>query len=122
MSSITHYSACCPAALARLLGESYEAAWWRLKQEGTDPSEPSSQAVHRALELVGILSVHSYRRRPLFSRWRRGRDGRWLVIVTGGGSGGHAIALKDGAALDNGWAMGYGDVMSLRVHAAWRIV
>jgi len=114
--------ACAPYALARLFRESYSDSCRRVMAAGGDYQRVTYRVMHRLLQRVGIARVHGYRRPRIFNSWRKGKRGAWVVTVTGNGSRGHCVTLRDGVAMDNGWVgQRYGRVMSLRVHAAWKL-
>jgi hypothetical protein len=120
--SYSNRTACAPFALARLFDEPYERVCERLSQAGGDYRAPSWEALERVLTAHGIKCHHHFRRTPRFTRWRQGKPGYWVTVVSTPFSTGHCIVLKDGQALDNGWVNCWPHrVAQLRVHGAWQI-
>lgn len=112
----------------RLFGKSYDAMCHRIRRLGGNYERVTADVLHRTIaQLATIVSVRSYRRtlrQPLFNSWRRGKQGAWVVVALSpyGSSAGHCIVLRDGQALDNGWAMEWpGRAQQLRVQAAWEL-
>jgi hypothetical protein len=119
-----HQNACCPMALSRLFREPYEASCGRIQRAGGNYRCVMPDVLQRVLEPYGIRRVLDFVMHPRkFTSWRRGKQGAWVVVVTGiGSSSGHCVVLKAGQAMDNGWVgEGSGRLASLRVHAAWQI-
>lgn len=125
MSTPPHENACAPTALSHLFREPYRASCRRLIATGEGYEAPSWEAIQRVLSPFVKRVVYLWRRPRRFSVWRRWRRGDWVLVVTGrGAQSRHLVLLRDGRALDNGWATEYAQhrVASLRVHAAWQVV
>lgn len=115
---------CAPVALSRLLGLTYKGAVRRIHAAGGDYRSATADVFQRLLAPYGIIQELFFRPPETFQHWRPA-TGYWVIIATTNcAESGHCIALKDGAALDNGWVMEgdyIGRLASVRVHAAWQI-
>ncbi len=111
--------ACAPVALSHLLGESSGESATRIANLGDDYRAPQPATLHKILEnTIGVKGTETYKNKPKFMRWRRGKKGKWLAIL-GSEWGAHAICLKDGKATDNGFAPWLGTERFF-VYGAWQ--
>lgn len=114
-------SACAPYALRHILKTDYDGAVAAIRKEGGDYRATTMDVLHRVL--YGARHVKEViAPGTLFTRWRKRVQGEWFVVTAiPGRSSSHAIVLKNGKALDNGWTIFSGEMNKLVVCAAWKL-
>ncbi len=123
MSTFTHTGACAPRALSRLFKEPFETSCRRIIAAGGDYQSVTPGVMQKLLvDGPGVKQAQFLKQPRLFQRWRRGKRGAWVTVVTAPGSNGHCVTLRNGEAMDNGWVTWQrGRLERVRVHCAWQL-
>lgn len=115
--------ACGPKALMQLFNESYDDSCKRIAALGEDYQNISGGVLHDVLQSkFQITKIEEHKKGPEITRWAKAKKkGLWFIATADTlYGGGHAVVLKDGQLLDNG----YRDCWlkpKLAVSVAWKL-